>query len=243
MKNQLIFLTFGTEEYYDSLQRIINEVLSFNIFDKILCYNDKDLIDIFPNFWYKHKEFILTNKRGYGYWLWKSYLVLETLKAMNENDILIYADAGCTMNKYGINRLNDYFNIVNNSKYGILSFELDFLEKSCTKMDVFNYLGLNNDIYLNSKQLMATSFILKKNNHTEKLINEWYIISSIYNMIDDSNSLLKNDDNYIDHRHDQSIFSLIRKKYGTEIISDETWYSNFDFEIIKNYPILSTRII
>jgi hypothetical protein len=243
MTNKIIFLTFGNEKYYNSLERIKNEALLFNIFDTILIYNDIDLKNFFPDFWETHQNFILNNPRGYGYWLWKSYLVLKTLEKMNENDILIYADAGCTLNKYGIDRLNQYIDIVKNSNYGILSFVLPFLEKTYTKMDLFSHMSLINDEHLNSKHLMATIFILKKCSHTEFLINEWYKISSIYNLLNDSPSIINNDITFIEHRHDQSIFSLIRKKYGTELIPDETWSINWKFENIKNIPLLSTRYV
>lgn len=243
MLNKYIFLTFGNELYYNSLNRIKKEAFEFNIFDKILIYNDINLREDNPDFWIKHKNFIMNNRRGYGYWLWKSYLVLKTLETMDENDILIYCDAGCTLNKYGINRLKEYFEIVKNSEYGILSFELIHLEKTWTKMDLFEYLELNNNNILNSNQLMATSFILRKCNNTINLVNEWYkVMTSNYNLIDDSPSLLNNDISFIEHRHDQSVFSLLRKKYGTEIISDETWYPDFNNENIKKYPILAKRI-
>jgi hypothetical protein len=160
---------------------------------------------------------------------------------MNDNDILVYADARCSLNNKGIDRLNEYFEIVKNSNYGILSFELTFLEKVYTKMNVFYELEMNKDEYFNSNQIMATSFILKKCDHTLKIINEWYNFCCIYNLLDDSESNIKNDDNFIEHRHDQSIFSLIRKKYGTEIIQDETFFDNWDFNTIKTYPILARR--
>ena len=241
--NKKIFITFGNEKYYNSLNRIKDEALSFNIFDKILTYNDLDLKNNFSDFWEKHENFIINNKRGYGYWIWKSFLVLKTLETMNENDILVYADAGCTLNNNGIPRLNNYFETVKNSSYGILSFNIGHLEKKYTKMDIFNELDMNTNEYLNSGQLMATIFILKKCNHILKLINEWYNLSCIYHLIDDSESNIKNDETFIENRHDQSIFSLIRKKYGTEIIFDETWSQNFNYNIIKGIPILSTRKI
>jgi hypothetical protein len=110
-------------------------------------------------------------------------------------------------------------------------------------MDLFEYLELNNNNILNSNQLMATSFILRKCNNTINLVNEWYkVMTSNYNLIDDSPSLLNNDISFIEHRHDQSVFSLLRKKYGTEIISDETWYPDFNNENVKKYPILAKRI-
>ena len=52
-------------------------------------------------FWVKHGNFIENNKRGYGYWLWKSYIVKKQLELMKEGDILLYADSGCVMNMNG----------------------------------------------------------------------------------------------------------------------------------------------
>ena len=136
---KLIFLTFGNEYYYNSLDRIRKEVESFNIFNDILIYNDKNLKED-TTFWEKHKYFIENNHRGYGYWIWKSYLTLKTLNNINENDIIIYTDAGCAFNLNGIDRLKEYISMVQNSNVGNLSFELEHDEKKWTKNDLFNYL-------------------------------------------------------------------------------------------------------
>jgi hypothetical protein len=119
MDYKIYFISFGNNLYKNALDRIKHQAESFNIFDDILIYNEEDLIN-FNEFWDKHKNFIKNNKRGYGYWIWKSYLVLKTLELMNDNDILLYADAGCSLNINGVERLKEYFEIVNNSSYGIL---------------------------------------------------------------------------------------------------------------------------
>ena len=43
MRNKIYFITFGNEKFYNSLNRIYNEALSFNIFDNIILNTDKDL--------------------------------------------------------------------------------------------------------------------------------------------------------------------------------------------------------
>jgi len=154
---------------------------------------------------------------------------------MENNDILVYADAGCSLNKNGNKRLLEYFNIVNNSCLGILSFELDTIEKSYTKMDIFNELNVYE--LMNTKQLNATAFIIKKCERTVNLVKEWYKLCSNYHLISDELSKIPNAPEFKDHRHDQSIFSLLRKKRGTEILRDETYFYP-DWEISgKNYPI------
>jgi hypothetical protein len=235
------FISFGNSIYYNSLKRIHNQAKQMNIFSNILIITDKILEKRCHIFWNKHKNFILKNNRGYGYWLWKSFIILKTLESIDEEDIIVYADSGCSLNINGLNRLNEYFDIVKNSKYGILTFETPFIEKQYTKRDVFDHMNLNNNESLNSKHLIATIIILKKCEHTMKIINEWYEICCNYQLIDDSPSILLNDISFIEHRHDQSIFSLLVKKYGSEILLDETYFSNFNSEG-KKYPIWATRL-
>ena len=52
---------------------------------------------------------------------------------------------------------------------------------------------------------------------------------------------------FIDHRHDQSVFSILRKKYNVLQIEDETWGDNLLNEQgisteFKSIPFLATRL-
>ncbi len=55
---------------------------------------------------------------------------------------------------------------------------------------------------------------------TRSIIDFWYNIGCNYHMIDDSPSIKENYNNFIEHRHDQAIFSLLLKKYN--ITSNKT---------------------
>jgi hypothetical protein len=44
---------------------------------------------------------ILREQRGGGYWIWKPYIIKKHLDKINDNDILIYMDAGCSINING----------------------------------------------------------------------------------------------------------------------------------------------
>lgn len=233
------FISFGgpTPNYRNIVNRICIQALKFNTFYTINGLTDINLKNDML-FYNKHEKFITNNSKGYGYWIWKSYIVKKQLESMKENDILVYADAGCILNINGKERLNEYFDIVNKSEYGILSFELDLLEKEWTKMDVFEYLNAYE--YLNTKQLVGGIFIIRKCSHTINLVNKWYDTCCKYNLIDDSTSTLTNDDIFKDTRHDQSIWSLIRKKYGTHIIKDETYF--IDWNDGNEKPILAVRM-
>lgn len=241
------FITFGsqTNNYHNAVKRICQEAVGFDVFDEIIGYTESDLIsdDDDDSFWSKHQHFIQSNAgRGYGYWLWKPYLTKKTLDRMNDNDILVYADAGCSMNKDGKARLLEYFDMLNtNESIGNISFQMVYLEESFTKMDIFEYYNAKDDSIMKSGQIVGGVFVLRKCQHTMELIDKWYDGCCQYHLIDDSHGTLPNVPSYNVARNDQSIFSVVRKKYGTIMLSDETWFGPRWNENGKNYPIWAIR--
>jgi hypothetical protein len=237
-KQKIWGITFGggAQKYIDTAYRLNNELLQTKVFNEIIIYTDTNLKqDI--DFWKIHGSFIDNNIRGYGYWLWKPYLIMKTMEQMNDNDILIYLDAGSE--------------IVNNEKTHeqIMSFvnkcnENDILytltghdEKTYTKMDLIEYMKMNNDQIKNSIENQAGLIIIKKNTKMTDFIKEWYstCIHNNYHLLDDSVSIIPNDSSFIDHRHDQSIFSLLTKTNKHNV--------NNDKNKIDPYPFLFSRKI
>ena len=235
------FITFGgpTSNYHNSLRRICNEAENIRFFDNIYGFTEMDLKQD-EYFWNKHGNFIENNQRGYGYWIWKSYLIKKELNKINENDILIYCDAGCQINSRGKERLYEYIDMLNNNRdnYGIISFQLEFKEILYTKRNILEYFSI--DYNTNDLQNMATVLIMKKNSHSINIINNWYESCCNYDLINDNT--YNEDPNFIENRHDQSILSVLVSKYGSIKIIDETYfYPNWDI-IGKEYPIWAKRI-
>ena len=156
---------------------------------------------------------------------------------MEDNDVLVYADAGCVLNIQGKPRLLEYIQLANHDS-GIVSFQMSHLEQEWTKMDVI--IELNGQDVLSTGQISATSFIIRKCANSIKCVDFWYNICCKYNLINDSPSTIPNHPSFREHRHDQSIWSIIHKKYGCVLLSDETWYSNFQNNGI-NFPIWAMR--
>lgn len=204
------FISFANEKFSGALERIVKQVTLLNCFDVIRGYTDKDLENC-ADFWEKHGEFVKNNPRGHGYWIWKSYLTLKTLREMNEGDILVYADAGCEVNYDGLHQLEHFFEKV--KKDGFLSFQLNDLmyhhEERWTKMDLFKHFRVEH--FRPSLQLHSTYFVLQKGENALKITNMWYDTVSNYHLIDDTPSIAPNDMYFYEHRHDQSVFSIVRK--------------------------------
>lgn len=241
-KNNVHVISFGIpfERWSRGRQRL--EILNkFEEVKSIKIISEKDLYEYCPEI-HKHKDFILKSKKGYGYYIWKMFLTKKLMSFIPENDIIFYVDLGCSYN-YNENskkRFSDYCNYA--YEHGSLFFKLRSIEKKFTKMDTYFRVFENDKTHLESKQMMGGVYFLKNIEQNKNIINEIIdlMTEKNYHYLDDSPSIIKNEIIFDSHRHDQSITSLIVKKYNLYSINDETyWHPNWKNGI--NYPIMTTR--
>jgi len=236
------FITFGgpTPKFHNRVKKICEEANDIDYFNQIIGFTEVDLKND-EQFWGKHGNFIENNNRGYGYWIWKSHLIKKELDKMNYNDILIYCDSGCQINKNGRERLLEYIDLLNTNKdeYGLISFQLEFKELLYTKQQIFEHFNCD-ETNANMFQCIATVQIIKKNNHSINIINEWYNACNNHNLINDV--LTNENHSFIENRHDQSILSILVNKYGSIKLLDETFFSPFWNTNGKSFPFWAKRI-
>lgn len=241
----LNFLTFGSHNnYIDAGNRLIKQVRSLDLFDNLNFYTGDDLKKD-KEFWNRHGNFIENNKRGYGYWLWKPYLIYKTIQNLKDGDILLYCDSGCEILKSEKKYMLKYIEEV--KKYKILAHVLYVTnEYGFTKMDLILKLGMTNYREVYFCQIEAGVILLEVNDIIRKFIKDWYDLACDYHNIDDSPSINQELHFFYQHRHDQSIFSLLIKKYKlfTDILKDDkcikyirnnSGKSNMDGIFIYNY--------
>ena len=68
-----------------------------------------------------------------------SYFVKKTFDKMNDGDILVYADAGCSIikNLESYKKFKIYVNLVKQHESGSLAFQMCFPEETYTKSKTF----------------------------------------------------------------------------------------------------------
>jgi hypothetical protein len=175
-------------------------------FDNIISYGVGDIDHEFYN---KNRK-ILESPRGVGYWLWKPYFINKTLQDLNDGDLLVYSDSG----SYYISSVEPLIEKIKNEDSGVLSFSLTEIEKDYTKRDTFILMDLDENEYAVTPQREATFIWLIKNDFTVSLVKEYLHYAQNENIISDLPNIHgQNHTGFIDHRHDQSIWSLLCKKY------------------------------
>ncbi len=222
MAQKKIFITFGNKTFKKAKKVLTKQVKKLKVFDQVIAYGPEDFDDKFID---KHGEFIKNNRRGYGYFIWKPYIILKTLQTMDDNDILVYADSGCRIYPQYKDRLFEYFDMINESEYGMLNFNLRSDDLMYTKSDLAEYFGvLGNEDILSVPQVAGGIQILRKCEHSHMIMEKWMeVFDTDYHLIDDSPSKIPNHESFRDHRHDQSVISLLVKIHGSVKISDETY--------------------
>jgi hypothetical protein len=240
MNLHLISFCSPEKKYAFTKNRFYNEALNLGVFKSINLFSEKNCFDYCSEL-LEHKNF-MESTRAYGFWIWKIFLISELMKSIPEDDVICYADIGCTFNINGKKRMYEYYDIV--MENGSLCFDTLYLEIEYTKSDTYFKIFPNDQKYLYTNHKCATAYFLKNNKKNRLFIDEFKSMSTEnnYHYIDDSASTLKNNILFKDHRYDQSIFSLLSKKYNFHCIPDETyWHPNWNVDG-KQYPIWATRI-
>jgi hypothetical protein len=87
--------------------------------------------------------------------------------------------------------------------------------KNFCKMDVIKKYNIYDKVFNeNLEDCWAGALIIKKTSNTIKYMKEWLDMCCIYEDITDSASIEKNDQQYREHRHDQSLLSIVIDKYN-----------------------------
>ena len=198
--------------------------------DVVLEYSEKDIDADF----YKKNKKILSYSKGNGYWIWKSYVINKALNMINDGDYLMYCDSGA----YFINDIHLLVDAMEKSGQDMMCFQINTIEKEWTKRDAFILLGCDEKRYIDSNQNMATLLLLKKTNNTLKFVKEWLKYAQDERLITDMPNQLgkENYKGFNEHRHDQSILSLLYKKGGYESFKDPSQYGKNKHMDNSPYP-------
>lgn len=206
-----IFITasFGTDTYHDAARRLLDQAKSFGVFSKYVHLTVENLDEYAPETIAKYKRHLNSRVRGYGFYSWKAEAVKTILKK-NPRAGVLYLDSGCEFNNNSISKIR-LSAILRSARRGHFFYTLNYPELLYTKRRTLDYFGLTPTQRMSS-QFQATWFALSGQlglSIAEKWSNG--ILGGL-ELIDDS--IEREDSNFIEHRHDQSILSCTLKTMG-----------------------------
>lgn len=242
MKGRIYLVSFADGAFVRRSATFYAEAQKTAFFDDIAIYNFGRLPVGFRE---SHGQFMHSTARGFGYWIWKPTIILETLARAAPDDVVVYLDAGFTLNPAGHRRFTEYLEVTRDSTYGMLSFQNIFTEAHWTKADLARRLGLESGHkHMKTSQLSGGFLMVKPTTENRDLIRTWQEIAveDQYHHSDDSPSVAPNHPEFKEHRHDQSIASLLRKSRGTDITHYEVQAYTGRFEALQPHlPAVNLR--
>lgn len=215
----IIAISYANETYRKAQKLNMKTALKWGA-DKVICYTPEDIDE---EFYEKNRE-ILDSKRGNGYFLWKPYFLNKAYKELNEGDYLIYTDSGSVY----VNKIQHLIDCMEREKVDIMVFSLEneLLERKYTKRDAFILMDCDETRYADTPQSIGGYVLLKKTPFVEKFLQEDLKYAQDPRIITDDDNVMgiKNYEDFIAHRHDQSVWSLMVKKYGLKRFRDPSQY-------------------
>ncbi len=209
-------LIFSSSNYNRNNKKLFDGTYN-KYFDNIIIYNENDL-DIYISNIIK-KIIYNYGSCGYGFWIWKPYLILKELSKMKNNDILFYIDSHFFINDESI--IERIIKDLNKSKKPIFS------GNNCTSDDYywtttklvnkvekyFNYKFSEEE--LKKEHNDAGLLFIRKTKFVVTFFEQMldFMLNNIEYISNEHNDDTDNNIGFKENRHDQSLFNLMIKYY------------------------------
>jgi hypothetical protein len=219
MKRKIHLVTFATESFLAQQIALEKSALGSGAVDS--C--DKWSMEALRRepFFEKNRA-ILTAPRGAGYWLWKPYVIQRALLTKSA-DWILYYDAGRRHGHRIRRKLDGLIDWCEQHRTGMLPgvYVPQWGPNSWwTKRDAFVLMNCDHIDYHGTPQVQATFSLWKNDSTSRDFVAEWLRYCEDSRILTDEPNVcgLPNLPGFIEHRHDQSILTLLCKKYSLPVL-------------------------
>lgn len=195
------FFCFGSDDSWRNARERARDGALAAGFDYVHCFTADNIAE------WRHAEWAKTT-RGWGFWGWKPWLALRVLATASDGDTITYADSGSFIRpkKWNVywdraNRTDGVFFFHQHPEHRYCKADLWAKHRSLPVTPTGDRFG----------QIWAGAWILPVKPSTKSLLTDWAAHWDDLHMVDDSPSLEPNHPDFIEHRHDQAVLSLLVK--------------------------------
>jgi hypothetical protein len=185
-------------------------------FEKVTNWNLEKLTQVAPHESKLIKQEFISSNIGFGWWAWKALIIDIEMQNALEDDLILYMDAGNTFKKYeslkkfvtSLEASKKNFDLVVTTVSGAGVRQFGSEEFKWTKPSVLKLL--KNMDEQKTSQYAASWILIKKNKKTSTLIKNWRELSfsNDFKNINENYEGVDASENFITHRHDQSLLSI-----------------------------------
>lgn len=211
----ILFVTYSNDLYAKTRDYCVKMAQKKGKVDKAVAYKPED---IDKEFYEAHRS-ILDLRAGNGLWLWKPYFVRKALDTVDDGDIVLYCDAGSYFFK-------SCKPMIDSMDDDIWVSDIPLIEKQYTKPELMEKMGCEGQEFSETNQIQGNFIAIRKTKRGIKFAQEW-----LDNCLDGDNLLTDTryekrapEFKFLGHRSDQSVLSLLTKKWSIRTHLDPTQY-------------------
>lgn len=228
-------INYADAGYYESQAKSSSSALSVGGFDYAWSLS-RDILD---EDFLKMNQTTLSNPKGAGLWIWKPYVIYRALVSehVRDGDFLFYSDSGSEWTS----SVQPYANLItgksSNTNVMLFSLGRGTLESMFSKPYARKRMGCTSPECENSPQFLASFLLLRKSKEALQFIREWLVLVQDRRMVSEDDPSFKN------HRHDQSVLSLLAKKTIRErkmpilVLPDPSQWGSSERSPMSLYPL------
>ena len=212
-----ILVNYADRRFLEAQKRCSASALDVGGFDHVRSFSRADL----PRDWLARHSWVLKQKRGAGYWLWKPKMLSMVLDQSPEGSIVFYCDSGARW----LAPIDPYLALLDGTDVLAFTLEAVHTDLRWTKAEVRLALGLT-DEQAREPQRLGGHILLRNSPSSRALVGEWLRRCETDRWITDEPSSIPNPPEFEAHRHDQSLWSILCKTRGVATVPDLSQWGN-----------------
>jgi hypothetical protein len=207
----LISYADGAEIYFQNRSILAASAVNRG-FDTIINYHAGHLATEFVQ---QHP--VLQAKTGAGYWLWKPYLILKTLRQMPEGAVLVYLDSGAIIRQPLRQFINDGLTAKDILLFAYLPYETN-TAGAYANNDVFKAIECTSAHCYQGHHVWAGFIALRNSKASRNFIAQWLKYCQQTEVLQGINLQTPNTyPDFAQHQHDEGILSALAARESAQI--------------------------
>jgi hypothetical protein len=168
-----------------------------------------------PNEFLEKNKFILSHKQGAGFWLWKPWVILNTLEQAPENAIVIYLDSGFLISSH----LQPLLESMGEKPMLFVKHDdLGTTIQSVTQKHTLTTMECTTESCLQGDHIWAAVNVYKNTPKTRAFVKRWLswcqmpqviMQTDLFNAADFPKDHLEKANGFVHHHHDEAILSVL----------------------------------
>ena len=236
---RVVLTSYATAEWYTSLLRLQSSAVRHGFTD-LQTWQRKSYLVKTP--FYKEHRATLDEPRGGGFWLWKAYIILHALEQAAPGDAVVYVDSGVAF----VDDVDPLI-VLCQREGGVLLFAGHYegsgrpgpnVNSRWTKRDCFVRMGADEPRVHGACQVDASMLVFIRNDRSLSFAREFLRFCEDPAILTDAPNVcgLPDLEGFIDHRHDQSVLSILAVLHGITLHRHPSQFGNHLKEPAQRVP-------